>query len=185
MKKTAAILFLTVFLFNWFGYRLLSSFLQEKAGLALITSLDNHQYDESDLLSIKLPSNLPYYTNSKHFTRIDGEIEINGIHYNYVKCRMYQDSLEYLCIPNKAKNRLSSARDEFYKLVNDLHHPSQNKKNDNSGNIIKSPLSEFYEENTFWSFASFFYLKSITTSTYNLIFPAPYLSPRELPPDFS
>ena len=184
MKKTTAILFLTVFLFNWFGYRLLSSFLQEKAGLALIISLDNDQYDESDLLSIKLPSNLPYYTNSKHFTRMDGEIEIDGIHYNYVKCRMYQDSLEYLCIPNKARNRLSSARDEFYKLVNDLRHPSPNKKNDHSGSFVKSPLSEFCEQGTSWSFNSFFSSKLIVVSAYNLIFPKPDISPRELPPDF-
>lgn len=114
---------------------------------------------------------------------MDGEIEIDGIHYNYVKCRMYQDSLEYLCIPNTAKNRLSNARDEFYKLVNDLRTHSQNKKNDHSSSLVKSPLTEVYEENASWSFTSFFNLKSITTSPYNLIFPTSYTSPKELPPD--
>ena len=184
MKKTAAIFFLTIFLFNWFGYRLLSSFLQEKAGSELITSLDNHQFNESDLVSIKLPSNLPYYTNSKHFTRMDGEIEIDGIHYNYVKCRMYQDSLEYLCIPNTAKNRLSNARDEFYKLVNDLRTHTTNKKNDHSSSIAKNPLAEFYEESVSWSSISFLNLKSITIAPYNLICPTSYTSPQELPPDY-
>jgi hypothetical protein len=182
VKKIISIFFLGSLLFNWFGYRLLSSFMEEQANSLLITSLDNDQYNDADLVSIKLPSNLPYYTSSSQFNRMDGEIEMNGVHYNYVKSRMYKDSVEYLCIPNRAKTKLSNARDEFYKLVNDLQHPSQNKKTDNSGSA-KNLLSEYYQDAHSWSFSAYTPDKSITTSFYLLIFSKLSLLPRELPPD--
>jgi hypothetical protein len=182
VKKSASIFFLSIFLFNWFGYRLLYSLLEEKANSALIASLDNDQYNDNDLITVKLPSHLPYYTNSDHFNRMDGEIELNGKHYNFVKCRVYKDSIEYLCIPNKARTNLSNARDEFYKLVNDLQHPSQSKKSGNSGSI-KSLLSEYYNENNSWSFFSYSPDISIISSFYIFSFSKPLLLPRELPPD--
>jgi len=183
VKKIASIFFLGIFLFNWFGYRLLSTFLENEANAALIVELDNEQYNDEELLSIKLPSNLPYYNNSKHFERMDGEIEINGLHYNYVKFRMYNDTVEYLCIPNQAKSKLSNARDEFYKLVNDLQHPTQSNKTGNSGTGIKSMLSEYYQETHAWTFSAC--LPANTTHHFfcqvNLINIT--ISPRELPPD--
>ena len=182
MKKTASIFFLGILLFNWFGYRLLSSFLEEKATSALIVSLDKDQYNEDDLITIKLPSNLPYYTNSTYFNRIDGEIELNGTHYNFVKTRMYKDSIEYRCIPNKDRTRLSNARDEFYKLVNDLQHPSQNKKADNTGGI-KRLLSEYCQENNSWDFSFYSPDKLETISFYIFFLATPSVLPGELPPD--
>jgi hypothetical protein len=114
---------------------------------------------------------------------MDGEIEINGIHYNYVKYRMYEDSVEYLCIPNQAKTKLSNARDEFYKLVNDLQHPSQNKKPGSSETNIKSFLSEFCKEQDNWSFPAFVQDQSIKGSFYLAELSKPALLPQELPPD--
>ena len=183
VKKIASIFFLSIFLFNWFGYRLLSTLLEGRANSVLMAELDNDQYDDSELITIKLPSNLPYYTNSKHFERMDGEIEMNGIHYNYVKCRMYKDTVEYLCIPNKARTKLNNARDEFYKLVNDLQHPSQNKKTGNTSNSIKSLLSEYYQEANSWTLSAFLSEESISNSYYLLILSNPAISPQELPPD--
>lgn len=183
MKKIASIFFLSIFLFNWLGYRLLSAFLENRANSVMISALDEDQYDDSELVTIKLPSSLPYYTNSKSFTRMDGEIEISGVHYNYVKCRMYKDSVEYLCIPNQARTKLDNARDEFYKLVNDLQHPSQNKKTDNNSSNIKNLLSEFCMEINEWKFSNFLNEQSITNSFYLLVLSKPAISPRELPPD--
>lgn len=90
MKKTAAILLMGIFLFNWIGYRLLTSFMEDQANNNLLVTLDNNNYRDSDLISIKLPASLPSYTNSKHYTRVDGEVELNGIHYNFVKYRIYK-----------------------------------------------------------------------------------------------
>ena len=182
VKKIASIFFLGIFLFNWFGYRLLSSFLEQNANAALITSLDNNQYNEEDLISIKVPSNLPYYTNSEHFTRRDGEIELNGIKYNFVKSRVYKDSIEYRCIPNTARMKLGKAKDKFYKLVNDLQHPSQNKESGSSAGI-KNLLSEYYQQTNTWSLSAFSIVKSITPPFYYFCLPKLSILPAELPPD--
>ncbi|MEO5995749.1 MAG: hypothetical protein ABIN89_03510 [Chitinophagaceae bacterium] len=183
IKKIASIFFLSVFLFNWFGYRLLSIVLEDRANSALVAELDKDQYDDSALITIKLPSNLPYYTNSKHYERMDGELEINGMHYNYVKCRIYKDTVEYLCIPNQIRTRLSNARDEFYKLVNDLQHPTQNKKTGDTCNSIKSLLSEYYQETNSWAFDAFLPEQSVNNSYNCLNLSKPAVLPQELPPD--
>ncbi len=182
MKKFASIFFLSILLFNWIGYRLLSSLLEEKANTAFIASLDNNQYNDDDLITIKLPSNIPYYTNSDHFNRMEGAIELNGKQYNFVKCRMYRDSIEYLCIPNNYRTKLTNARNEFYKVVNDLQHSSQGKKSGNTESI-KSLLSEYYQENNSWGFSSYSTDKSITSSVFVFFILKPSLLPGELPPD--
>jgi hypothetical protein len=182
LKKIASIFFLGIFLFNWFGYRVLSSFMEQSANAALITSLDNNQYNEEDLISIKVPSNLPYYTSSEHFPRRDGQIELNGIKYNFVKSRVYKDSIEYRCIPNTASMKLGRAKDKFYKLVNDLQHPSQNKESGSSAGI-KNLLSEYYHQLNTWSFPACSIVKSLNLSFYFFSLPNPSRLPAELPPD--
>jgi hypothetical protein len=107
--------------------------MQETANAKLEAQLDNDDYDINQLISIKIPvTYLPYYNNSKSYERIDGQIEIEGVKYKYVKRRIYNDSLEMLCIPDHDVMKLLSAKNEFFKFVNDLQHPGQN-KNTNSG----------------------------------------------------
>ena len=85
MKRTAAILLLLILSFNWVGYRLLSNYLERYADSQMEASLDNNNYNEKDLVEIRIPLQLPYQTNWTDFQRYDGEVEINGIHYKYVK----------------------------------------------------------------------------------------------------
>ena len=152
MKRLVAILLVSVLLFNWFGYRVLSDIIEHQADLVLEQRLDNSDYDESQLIEIKVPIDLPYQTNWKEFERVDGEIEVDGIHYKYVKRMVYNDSLILLCLPHESKMRLQSARDEFFKLVNDLQNPSQNNKSD-KGNPVsaKNLVTEYYSSQNNWS----------------------------------
>ena len=131
MKRIASILLLIVLLFNFIGYRFFSSYLEEKANEQLEAKLDQNDYSDEQLLSLKIPiTNLSYYNNSTQFERVDGQIEINGVQYKYVKRRIYNDSVELLCIPNQTAMSLRTAKDDFFKLVNDLQHTGQNKKAD-------------------------------------------------------
>jgi hypothetical protein len=121
MKRTVSALLLTILLFNWFGYRLLISFMESKANVELETQFDENKYDESQLISIKIPVRyLPYFNNSSGFERVDGQIEVEGVQYKYVKRRIYNDSLEVLCIPNHTVMKLRTAENEFFKFSNDL-----------------------------------------------------------------
>lgn len=121
MRSIGTVFFLLVFLFNWFGYRLAIGLLETGSNTMLEAQLDENRYDESQLISFKVPVRyLPYYNNSTEFQRVDGQIEIGGIVYKYVKRRIYNDSLEMLCIPNPTAMQLRTAENEFFRFSNDL-----------------------------------------------------------------
>ena len=129
LKTVAAILLIGILLFNWFGYRLLTFYMEEKASSDLTDQLIDNKYDETQLVSLKVPvTYLSYYQNSKEFESIDGKIEIGGIQYKYVKRRIYNDSLEVLCVPDQMAIRLKAVRNEFFRFANDLQHPGQGKR---------------------------------------------------------
>jgi hypothetical protein len=144
MRKLAAIALLGIFVFNLFGYKLFVSFMVNNANQTLETALDKNNYNEEDLISIKKPTNLPYYNNTKDFTRAYGEVEMNGVLYTYVKSRIYNDSLEMLCIPNTSKQQLLNSKDNFTSVVFDLQKDT-NKKSGESGKTFSflKMLGEF------------------------------------------
>jgi hypothetical protein len=154
VKKLAAILLIGVFFFNWFGFRLLTDFMQHRSDQHLEAKLDRNDYDETQLLEMRVPLNMPYQTASSGFERIDGEIEIEGIHYKYVKRKIENGELVLLCLPNQAKMRIQSARDEFFKLVNDLQNPLQNKGSQPAASF-KSPVTEYWQQHNDWAIQSF------------------------------
>jgi hypothetical protein len=141
MKKVAAILLMGILFFNWYGYKLLSCYLERKADRQLEARLDEDRYDESQLISIKVPSShLSYYNSSTQFERVDGRIEVGGVQYKYVKRRLFNDSLEMLCIPNQTAMNLQTARNQFFQLVNDIQQQNgQGKKADHSVSKNFSP----------------------------------------------
>jgi len=128
LKKTAAILLLGVLLFNWCGYRWVLNWMEQKADNQLVAKLDRHDYNESQLIEIHIPLNLPYLTTQADFERCDGQVEVNGQHYNYVKRKIDNGQLVLKCIPNETRQHLQSARDNFFKLVNDLQQDRPAKK---------------------------------------------------------
>ena len=139
MKKTAAILLLGVLLFNWCGFRFLASYLEEKDYRVLAVQLDENKYDESQLVSIKVPArHLAYYNTSIEFERVDGQIETGGVRYNFVKRRLYKDSVEMLCIPNYSAMRLNAAKNEFFKLANGLQGQGADKRSSSHPGIYQS-----------------------------------------------
>lgn len=122
-----------ILFFNWYGYQLLSNYWQDRAESRLEASLDKNNYDESTLISFKIPlTSLAYYNSSTGFERVSGRIEISGVSYQYVKRRIFKDSLEVLCIPNMDGMKLRSAQNDFFRQVNDLQQQNQGKKNNAS-----------------------------------------------------
>lgn len=148
MKKLAAIFLLSLLAFNWYGYRLLSTWLEYDASTKMEARLDLHAYDEEALIEFRIPLNLPYQTTWKEFERFDGEVEIDGVHYKYVKRKVDNGQLVVLCIPNETKMKLQTSRDEFFKLVNDLSQPS--KKGDNSTTVFKSVTADYFQSVAEW-----------------------------------
>lgn len=135
--------------FNWIGYRMLTSFMENSADIALDAKIEKDDYDESSLIEIRVPLNAPYLSdNSTAFERYSGELELEGVHYKYVKRKIVDGELVLLCLPNKSKTSLQNSRAEFFKLVNDLNQSQQKGKNNTSS--FKSVTTEYKSENNSW-----------------------------------
>ena len=116
--------------------------------------------------------------DGKEFERFDGEMEINGILYKYVKRKVVDGHLVLLCLPNEKKIQLQTARDNFFKLVNDL-------QNNTPGNsiVIKNPITEFWQEENNWSLAGLILLKQQYPVVSSRIFSTVYHNTPEQPPE--
>lgn len=152
LKKLIAIFLLLMLLFNWGGYRLLSNWMANHAQAQFQLVLDEEQYNEADLLHIKVPATLPYGVSNAQFEKVEGSIEMNGVTYSYVKRRFYQDTLELLCLPNIQTTQIKNARDAFAQLANDFisHEGSAKKTNGNSASV-KWNISDFTQDHLFFS----------------------------------
>lgn len=136
---------LVILLFNSIGYRIISYALETRADNILQVKIDSEQLDESKLIEIKIPINLPYHTEWEEFESYSGDVKVNGVYYKYVKRKVVVDSLILLCIPNHEKLAFESSRDKFFKLINDLKNPVEKK----SGFLYKNLISDYlHKENT-------------------------------------
>jgi hypothetical protein len=170
MKKLASILLLTFFLFNLVGYRFVADFLSDKYENDLQAKLDADDYSESDLISIKVPLSVPYGPNSPVFEKVDGSIEIEGTSYQYVKRRFYKDSLEVLCIPNKAKTNVRNARDAFAQLSNDFINSSSQKTSGHHHDTVKYSVDDYTNDNAFDQHSALSAAFSMRTHVFNTDF---------------
>lgn len=153
MRKIVAISILLILSFNWFGYRFVFDYLENRHNLQFESELDSDGYNENELISIRTAFALPYFVNSNKFERWNGEIEINGIQYKYVKRRFYNDSLELLCIPNYKGMQLKKAEQNYFRFANDIQQNDQNKKQGQNQLAFKNMLSEFCQDIPEWDFA--------------------------------
>jgi hypothetical protein len=61
--------------FNWYGYRIVTTILTKDADKQLEVQLDNQQYDETQLIEIRIALNVPYQNDQAEFERHYGEIK--------------------------------------------------------------------------------------------------------------
>ena len=186
LKKIAAILLSALLCFNWYGYQLLTNYLQCKADIQLEVRLNTNNYDQSQLVELRIPLHLPYHNDWNYYERYDGEIEFRGIHYKYVKRKIERGDLVLLCIPDNAKQRIQSAKDAFFKLVNDLQQETTGKTtNPGKSSVQKNFFSDYHQEKNDWAITTL----QAGSAEYNdpkLYFPSAVntLNP-EQPPEYS
>jgi hypothetical protein len=146
LKKLAAILLIALFIFNLFGYRILFYFAQRQSDINIEKALDNNQYNEEDLITIKIPILVPYQVERKDFERYNGEVTIDGKIYKYVKRKVCDGNLILLCLPDHNKMHLETAKNNLLKNSNDLQN-TDSKKSDNSKSTSGKDLSNEYYQN--------------------------------------
>lgn len=143
MKKIAAILLIVILSFNWYGYRFVTNILTENADQRLEAQLDKDEYDESQLVEVRVPLKMPYQNNQSAFERHYGEMEAGGKYYTYVKRKIENGVLVLLCIPNNAKEKIKEAGNDYFKTANGLAQHQPHKKQNNNSNFAKNFWSEY------------------------------------------
>jgi hypothetical protein len=141
VKKLATAILMILLVFNWFGYRVMVDYLQQKADTRLEAHLDNNYYDETQLIEIKVPIHMPYQTSWASYERYDGEVEYNGSFYKYVKRKVANDTLYLKCINNPAKSHLELAKNNFFKNTNDVDQSS--KSNSAKSSAVKKAIADY------------------------------------------
>lgn len=143
MKKIAAILLMFVFVFNLFGYKLWVYFAAQNASRQLAVAVENNRYSDDELIVIKKQVSLLYCNNSASYTNADGEVEMDGVIYRYVKYRIYNNMLEMLCLPNKEKTNIKKAKDDYFSVTAGLQKNSTGKNKPADNNSNKKSFSDF------------------------------------------
>ncbi len=154
-------------LFNAGGYRIALSLLQQQADKKLEAKIDQREYDESQLIEIRVALNMPYQERYSDFERQYGEIEMNGKMYSYVKRKIEGDVVIFKCIANDTKQELKKANNELARSNSgsDMDHNGRQ-----SGNSLMKTLLGDYESHTTQLPAIAFndVLKHFTAHTYTL-----------------
>lgn len=125
------------------GYKLFFAYLEEKATIRLERKIDAGQYDDSQLVEIKIPLNLPYYSDSK-YEACYGETEFNGEYYRYVKRKVSGNTLYLLCLPHTEKDNIVATKAGFVKAVSEI--PQKDAAAKNKASFIKLMLTGFLQE---------------------------------------
>lgn len=135
MKKVFAILLFSVHLFNLAGYTLVFRLLSQQNTTQTLQHIEEGNYSDDDLILVKVPVLLPYASDWSEYERYSGEIEWGGVHYNYVKRKVLNDTLYLMCLPDMNRTKLSDAHDQYTRKVNGDTNTSQ-KGSDTSAKVI-------------------------------------------------
>ncbi len=136
-------------LFNIGGYRFLITVLQAKTVTHLEAAIDNKDYNETDLVEIRVTLNMPYQERYTGFERHYGEITIEGNVYSYVERKVEGDVLILKCIANHSKQELKKTADDLAKSNTGQDQENTGKKQSRS---LAKPFSGDYEHNNQFAF---------------------------------
>ncbi len=165
---------------NALGYYPVYLAMQWKAQTEMKARLDAHLFEEDELFTIKIPINLPYWTETRQAPeRIDGQIEYKGDFYKLYKQEVIADTLVVLAVKDHTEKALFSALTEWVKItVTGL--PGTSEK---AAGQVSHLIKDYFATST----STYFYLydwvaEKATLPDCCLYFPAPiHRSPAPLP----
>ena len=158
------------------------SHLQGKADNKLETLLDNNNYDESQLIEIRVALNMPYQERFTEYERQYGELEIDGKSCTYVKRKIEGDIVIFKCIANTEKQQLKS-------IGNDWTGANSGSAMDHSGNaqqknsFAKNFWSDYDDQVLLQSQHAPVSLNGISFADHFSVLPAVSLPAAEQPPE--
>jgi hypothetical protein len=157
LKRLTAISFLCLLLFNVAGYRLWFYYAGAQATAQLESAVENDQYERTDLITLTVPLTLPYQTDWADWEKVRGEIELNGVRYQYVQRKVVGGQMVLQCLPNKQQEKIESARDRFFELANSFHDDGAQKKANapQPTKLTKPSFTDFDDFSLGWAISRF------------------------------
>ncbi len=119
VRKTIAIVLLTVQFYNLGGYVALFKYFIYRADKFNEQQISKDRYKEADLVEVKIPVHLPVLGNWIGYQTISGSVQLEQNSYNYVRMKVTQDTLYVMCIPNYKTTRLNKANIIFAREVSE------------------------------------------------------------------
>jgi hypothetical protein len=107
-------------IFNVAGYRFTLRWMQQAQNISFEKQLDAAEYDESSLIEIAVPLSLPYYNNWGEWERYDGEIQVGGQTWKYVKRKIENGKLVVKCLPNPQQQIIQKNVSSAFAQLNGL-----------------------------------------------------------------
>jgi hypothetical protein len=182
LKKIAAILLLLLLAFNWYGYRIVIALMQDKADRRLEARIDNSDYDESQLIEIRMPMNMPYQQRFTDFERTYGQVEIDGKTYTYVKRKVEGDVVILKCIVNKSRQQLKTIDNDLTKANSGVETDPPGKQQQPSS-FAKNFWSEYDGENSIVTISQNNPLHSHALTAYFFYIPEVNINTPHQPPE--
>lgn len=145
LRKFAAIVFVFLYAVMLFGYQLYFHFIERKASATFLEQLDKGSYRTQDLITITLPLTMPYITDTQEFERVDGEIVIDGKIFHFVKRKIQNGNVVLQCLPDYQKMKIEGAKEDFFRLANDLQKTGDAQKPLKTQTSILKLLTVKYE----------------------------------------
>ena len=146
MEKIIARCFGGILLLRTGGYHPFISLLQQKADRNLESLLDEEVYDESRLIEIRVPLNMPYQQRYTGYERHYGNIEVEGQSYTYVKKKIDGDVVIFQCIPNVYRQQLKDMRYDLTRANSNIATTEQGPPQQKQPSLIKNSLGDFDDQ---------------------------------------
>jgi len=119
VKRGLTIVLLVLFLLNVLGYYGVFMGLQFVNEREMRALFDDDNFLPEEEITIKVPITVPYATDAREFTRVDGEFEHQGETYRMVKQRYISDTLHIVCVKDNTSKEIKQALNDYVKSFTD------------------------------------------------------------------
>lgn len=183
MKRFIAILLLNVHLFNLGGYHFVFQYLINQSDVQIVKQIYENKIDATKLVEIKIPVHMPGIHPWKSYVRLNGQLQLKGVYYNYLRYKMSPDTMSFICIANSVKTQLVTAGLVIAKELNDV---PLSKKGHDSSSLKKVNVGGDYNFTVLhYQFTTFSTVLKAETSPIIYHLHHPYIESPGKPPNFS
>jgi len=119
VKRGFTLFLLALFLLNVLGYYGVFVGLQFKNMREMQAKFDIGDYARTQEVTIKVPLAIPYASDSREYTRVDGEFEHQGETYRMVKQKLQRDTLYIVCVKDNTTKDIKQALADYVKTFTD------------------------------------------------------------------